>query len=135
MGKSRSIVVKGPRGTLRRAFKHLAVDIKKLGQKKIIVEKWFGIKRELAAVRTVCSHIQNMFKGVMKGYRYKMRAVYAFCEDVARCDLCLLDRPERRVNLGGQRPGVGVTLSCTHSTVYHCQEQGHSQVPGWNLCV
>merc|ERR1739848_545666 len=71
--KSRSIVVKGPRGTLRRAFKHLAVDIKKLGQKKIIVEKWFGIKRELAAVRTVCSHIQNM----MKGDRYKMRAVYA----------------------------------------------------------
>merc|ERR1711962_1694200 len=75
--KSRSIVVKGPRGTLRRAFKHLAVDIKKLGQKKIIVEKWFGIKRELASVRTVCSHIENMFKGVIKGYQYKMRAVYA----------------------------------------------------------
>merc|ERR1711915_241442 len=75
--KSRSVVVKGPRGTLRRAFKHLAVDIKKQGKNKIIVEKWFGIRRELAAVRTVCSHIQNMFKGVMKGYRYKMRAVYA----------------------------------------------------------
>merc|ERR1712193_501955 len=54
-----------------------AVDIKKEGKKKIVVEKWFGIKRELAAVRTVCSHIQNMFTGVMKGYRYKMRAVYA----------------------------------------------------------
>lgn len=41
------------------------------------VEKWFGKKKELAAVRTVCSHIENMLKGVTKGYMYKMRAVYA----------------------------------------------------------
>ena len=41
------------------------------------VEKWFGTKKELAAVRTVCSHIENMLKGVTKGYLYKMRAVYA----------------------------------------------------------
>merc|ERR1711915_183310 len=36
-----------------------------------------GKKKELASVRTVCSHIENMFKGVIKGYQYKMRAVYA----------------------------------------------------------
>lgn len=30
------------------------------------VEKWFGTKKELAAVRTVCSHIENMIKGVTK---------------------------------------------------------------------
>ena len=41
------------------------------------VEKWFGTKKELAAVRTVCSHIENMLKGVTKGFQYKMRAVYA----------------------------------------------------------
>merc|ERR1739846_45020 len=41
------------------------------------VEKWFGKKKELAAVRTVCSHIQNMIKGVTVGFMYKMRAVYA----------------------------------------------------------
>ena len=41
------------------------------------VEKWFGLRKELAAVRTVCSHIQNLIKGVTKGYKYKMRAVYA----------------------------------------------------------
>lgn len=28
------------------------------------VEKWFGTKKEIAAVRTVCSHIENMLKGV-----------------------------------------------------------------------
>merc|ERR1712018_605011 len=75
--KSRKVTVKGPRGVLRREFKHLAVDIRKEGKNKIVVEKWFGIKKELAAVRTVCSHIENMFKGVIKGYKYKMRSVYA----------------------------------------------------------
>ncbi|CAG4974333.1 unnamed protein product [Parnassius apollo] len=41
------------------------------------VEKWFGSKKELAAVRTVCSHVENMIKGVTRGFQYKMRAVYA----------------------------------------------------------
>merc|ERR1739848_285519 len=43
----------------------------------IKVEKWFGKKKKLAAVRTVCSQIENLFKGVTKGYLYKMRAVCA----------------------------------------------------------
>jgi ribosomal protein L6P/L9E len=64
--KSRKVIVKGPRGTLRRDFRHLAVDIHKLGKKRVVVEKWFGIRKELAAVRTVCSHIENMMKGVTK---------------------------------------------------------------------
>lgn len=64
--KSRRVTVKGPRGTLRREFKHMAVDIRQISKHEIIVEKWFGIRKELAAVRTVCSHIENMIKGVMK---------------------------------------------------------------------
>merc|ERR1712121_549241 len=75
--KSRKVVVKGPRGVLRRKFDHMLIDIRKISDTEIIVEKWFGIKKELAAVRTVCSHIENMFKGVIKGYKYKMRSVYA----------------------------------------------------------
>merc|ERR1739844_860938 len=75
--KARSVTVKGARGSLTKAFKHLSVDIYKVDADTIKVEKWFGKKKELAAVRTVCSHIENMFKGVIKGYEYKMRAVYA----------------------------------------------------------
>merc|ERR1712003_594060 len=45
--------------------------------KTVRVEKWFGKRKELAAVRTVCSHITNLMNGVTKGYEYKMRAVYA----------------------------------------------------------
>lgn len=75
--KARSVSVTGPRGKLVRDFKHLNIDIRLSGKKEITVEKWFGNARELAAVRTVCTHIQNMFVGVLKGYEYKLRLVYA----------------------------------------------------------
>merc|ERR1712218_143642 len=64
-------------GTLTKEFKHLAVDIYMPNKKTVRVEKWFGKKKQIAAVRTVCSHIKNMFKGLTLGYLYKMRAVYA----------------------------------------------------------
>jgi len=75
--KSRVVTVKGPRGTLNKSFKHLAVDIFMPDKKTVRVEKWFGKRKELAAVRTICSHITNLINGVTKGYKYKMRAVYA----------------------------------------------------------
>merc|ERR1712072_163533 len=75
--KSRVVTVKGPRGQLVKSFKHLALDICMPNKKTVRVEKWFGKRKELAAVRTVCSHITNLINGVTKGYKYKMRAVYA----------------------------------------------------------
>merc|ERR1712126_371311 len=75
--KARVVTVKGPRGTLTKSFKHLAVDIYMTDKTTIKVEKWFGKKKQIAAVRSVCSHIKNMFEGLTLGYQYKMRAVYA----------------------------------------------------------
>ncbi|CAJ0945812.1 unnamed protein product, partial [Mesorhabditis belari] len=75
--KGRVVHVKGPRGALVRDFRHLHMEMERLGKNTIRVRKWFGNRKELAAIRTVCSHIQNMIKGVTKGYRYKMRSVYA----------------------------------------------------------
>ncbi|PRD33153.1 UNVERIFIED_CONTAM: 60S ribosomal protein L9 [Trichonephila clavipes] len=74
---SRVVVIKGPRGMLKRSFKHVQVDMQVVEKNKLVVQKWFGIRKELATVRTVCSHIENMIKGVTLGYRYKMRSVYA----------------------------------------------------------
>jgi large subunit ribosomal protein L9e len=71
------VTVKGPRGVLKRSFKHARVDITKINKKKIKIEKWFGTKKEVAAVRTISSHIKNLIKGVVKGFKYKMRFVYA----------------------------------------------------------
>ncbi|XP_017773752.1 PREDICTED: 60S ribosomal protein L9 [Nicrophorus vespilloides] len=75
--RCRVVTVKGPRGVLRRDFKHLSIDVRMVSPRLLKVEKWFGKKKELAAVRTVCSHVENMIKGVTKGFQYKMRAVYA----------------------------------------------------------
>merc|ERR1712072_372906 len=76
--KSRVVVVKGPRGTLQKNFRHMDVDIKHDKESNTItVEKWFGKKKELAAIKTVCSHIDNLMTGVVKGFKYRMKLVYA----------------------------------------------------------
>jgi large subunit ribosomal protein L9e len=41
------------------------------------VDAWFGTRRTMAAIRTAISHVQNLITGVTKGFRYKMRFVYA----------------------------------------------------------
>ncbi|GIY61761.1 60S ribosomal protein L9 [Caerostris darwini] len=74
---SRVVYVRGPRGDCKRSFRHAQVDIGLVGKDKICVTKWFGIRKELATVRTICTHIENMIKGVTLGYQYKMRSVYA----------------------------------------------------------
>ncbi|KAL4448059.1 hypothetical protein ABPG75_005278 [Micractinium tetrahymenae] len=78
--KARRVRVKGPRGTLQRDFKHLAVDMfltEEEGQKVLKVDCHFGKRKALASIRTCTSHVQNMITGVTKGYEYKMRLVYA----------------------------------------------------------
>lgn len=80
--KAKMIEVEGPRGTLTRNFKHLNLDFQLIkdaetGQKKLKIESWFGSRKSTAAIRTALSHVDNLIKGVTKGYRYKMRFVYA----------------------------------------------------------
>ncbi|EDO41746.1 predicted protein [Nematostella vectensis] len=75
--KSRVVTVTGPRGTLKRNFRHLRLELTKVGKDKVRVDVWFASRKELACVKTIITHIENMIKGVIYGYRYKMRAVYA----------------------------------------------------------
>uniref|UniRef100_A0A671FXW3 Large ribosomal subunit protein uL6 n=1 Tax=Rhinolophus ferrumequinum TaxID=59479 RepID=A0A671FXW3_RHIFE len=68
--KGRTVIVEGPRGTLRRDFNHINVELSLLGKKKRLrVDKWWGNRKELAPVRTLCSHGQNMIKGVTLSVR------------------------------------------------------------------
>ncbi|XP_062227838.1 large ribosomal subunit protein uL6-like [Phragmites australis] len=72
------VTVEGPRGKLTRNFKHLNLDFQlQENGRKLKVDAWFGTRRTMAAIRTAISHVQNLITGVTKGYRYKMRFVYA----------------------------------------------------------
>ncbi|KAJ1569873.1 60S ribosomal protein L9 [Nowakowskiella sp. JEL0078] len=75
--KARSVTVKGPRGTLKKDFKHINIEILRIDPTTIRVRVWHGGRKHIACIRTVCSHIENMVKGVTKGFEYKMRFVYA----------------------------------------------------------
>jgi len=77
--RSRIVTVKGPRGELRKDLKHLSVSFEtpKKGSDKILISLHHGDRKTTAALRTVKSLIQNMIIGVTKGYKYKMRYVYA----------------------------------------------------------
>merc|ERR1712226_1487170 len=74
--KARNIKVTGPRGSLSRNFKHIQIQLQ-VRDDKVYATYWFGGRREIAKVRTVLSHIQNLTKGVTRGFEYKMRFVYA----------------------------------------------------------
>ena len=44
----------------------------------IIATMYFSAKKRLACLRTVCSHIDNLFNGTIKGFRHG-RALTAVC--------------------------------------------------------
>lgn len=82
---ARVVTIRGPRGKLTRDFRHLAMDIRMVNRKKIMVEKWFGAKKEIAAVRTVCSHIENMIKGELTSLLPIFQLNWQFAQFRFRC--------------------------------------------------
>ena len=76
--KSRVVTVTGKFGKLTKDFKHVPVDLKLVNfGRQIKCEMWFGNTKPRASIRSVCSHINNMFTGLRKKFQYKLRMVYA----------------------------------------------------------
>lgn len=74
--EGRKISVKGPKGTLVRNFQHAPVSMEVDGKTVRIWAEW-PRKREASLVGTIYSHIQNMIKGVTKGFTYKLKIVFS----------------------------------------------------------
>merc|ERR1719376_718130 len=76
--KSKVVEVTGKNGTLKRDFKHLPIELY-LGNcgKEVRAKMYFAKSKQLSMLRSVCSHINNLFDGVEKKFQYKMRLVYA----------------------------------------------------------
>lgn len=70
------ITVSGPNGNLSRTFKYPKIDIKKENN-VISISCKLPRRREKAMVGTFRAHINNMIKGVTKGFEYKMKVVYS----------------------------------------------------------
>mmetsp|Transcript_119028 Transcript_119028/g.167311 ORF Transcript_119028/g.167311 Transcript_119028/m.167311 type:complete len:204 (-) Transcript_119028:23-634(-) len=91
--KARIVTVKGKLGELVRDFKHMPMEMRivkgadiadEVGDDEAVAAKdfvkvdlWFANRKQLACVRTICSHIENMIVGVTRGFLYKMRFVYS----------------------------------------------------------
>jgi large subunit ribosomal protein L6 len=74
--EGRRVTVKGPKGTLSRDFHHASVSIEVDGKTMRIWAEW-PRKKEASLVGTIHSHIQNMIKGVTKGFTYKLKIVFS----------------------------------------------------------
>jgi len=75
--KTRIVTVEGPRGKLTKNLGHLAVSFSHPSKDVINIELHHGSRKNVATLRTVRTIINNMIIGVTKGYKYKIRYVYA----------------------------------------------------------
>uniref|UniRef100_A0A2I3G268 Large ribosomal subunit protein uL6 n=1 Tax=Nomascus leucogenys TaxID=61853 RepID=A0A2I3G268_NOMLE len=101
--KGRTVIVKGPRGTLLLGKK----------KKRLRVDKRWGNREELAAVQNICSHVQNTIKGVTLGLSYKMRSVYAHFLINENGSLVEIQNllGEKYIHRVQMRPGVACSVS------------------------
>ncbi|MCJ1311485.1 60S ribosomal protein L9A [Agyrium rufum] len=75
--KSRLVIVEGPRGRLTKNLSHLSVNFNQPLKNTINIELHHGARKGVATLRTVKTLINNLIIGVTKGFKYKMRYVYA----------------------------------------------------------
>ncbi len=69
--------VTGPKGSIERDFSHIRGVMIRREDNSIVVESYFANRRRKALVGTVASHIENMIRGVTRGYRYKLKIIYS----------------------------------------------------------
>lgn len=74
--EDKTIIIKGPKGTLRRSFPELSTEFGVEGN-ELVVSTQIGRKRAKALVGTVIAHVRNMLLGVQLGYEYEMKIVYS----------------------------------------------------------
>lgn len=64
-------------GKLHKDLSHLAVNFSQPKKDVIKIELHHGARKNVATLRTVRTLINNLIIGVTKGFKYKMRYVYA----------------------------------------------------------
>ncbi|PGH31306.1 large subunit ribosomal protein L9e [[Emmonsia] crescens] len=75
--RSRIVTVEGPRGKLVKDLSHLSVSFSLPKKNLLAIEIHHGARKAVASLRTVRTLINNLIIGVTRGFKYKMRYVYA----------------------------------------------------------
>lgn len=70
------VKVRGPLGVIERSFEKHRVNIG-VQDGKVYVESHVRSKKGKATVNAVLTHIKNMMDGVLKGFTYKLKIIYA----------------------------------------------------------
>jgi len=74
--EGRIVTATSEKGELTWDFSHAPVSIRLEGNTITVQANW-PRKKETALVGTISSHIQNMIKGVTKGFIYKLKIVFS----------------------------------------------------------
>jgi large subunit ribosomal protein L6 len=69
----KDLVVKGPKGEIRRKIFDPSVKVEVMPDKVLLSPNKKGTKRESKIIRTFVAHIKNMIKGVTEGHIYKLK--------------------------------------------------------------
>merc|ERR1712008_214393 len=76
--KSKIVTVEGKHGKLERNFKHMPIELYPCNSgHQVKARMYFAKSKQLSMLRSVCSHIRNLFDGVTRKFEYRMRLVYA----------------------------------------------------------
>lgn len=73
----KKVKVEGPLGVVEKDFSHAKTILISQRDNRIVVEAFNADKKTYSIVNTLASKIENMIIGVIKGFRYKMKIVYA----------------------------------------------------------
>lgn len=71
-----TVTVKGPLGQLSYSFDGTPLEFS-LENKKLTVTLRNAKKRDVSLVGTAIAHVRNMVVGVTKGYKYRLKIIYA----------------------------------------------------------
>lgn len=71
------IRVKGPRGEVSRDFSYARDIIIRREDDRVIVEAYHADREKKALVGSIAAHINNMIKGVTKGFRYRLKIIFS----------------------------------------------------------
>lgn len=73
--KDGEIIVKGPKGEVRRKLSNKKINIL-IKDNKVRLFVYFPTRKELRDLYTIKAHIKNDIEGVRNGFVYKLKAVY-----------------------------------------------------------